>query len=227
MVIFHGFPSIVKEAVFTKHPGLLIDDPLIEGPRGDDNLENGTRFVHVGDDAVAHLLLLGLIEFIGIKIRPVGHGQNLTCFGIDQDRRCSRWVKFPEGRIDFILHDGLQSHVDREADIGAVLGQLFLTTVGDDFQPLTVVFDPAESVLASQLVIEGFLDSVDSVAAMIHKTEHMAEHLPIWIAAHRIFLEIKPSKPRFLHRGDHFLCLLLGHLLFDDHIGALGGKLLG
>ena len=61
MVIIDGLPLVGKVPVLAKDTGFVIDDSVVHCRRCHDNLERRSRLVHVGDGAVAHLILFGLV----------------------------------------------------------------------------------------------------------------------------------------------------------------------
>ena len=72
--------------------------------------------------------------------------------------------------VDLLLDDRLETHVDREPDIGSLLGQLLLAAVEHDFPAFAVTLDPAEALVPTEFRIEDLLDPVDPMAAPVGKS---------------------------------------------------------
>ena len=136
-------------------------------------------------------------------------------------------MKFLICGINLLLDNGLQSHVDTQSDVSTLFRKLFLPPVNHDLSSPSVVLDHPKPILTAEFSIEHLLNPVDAMPRVVNKAEHMAEHFPIGVAAHRILLEVEPPEACFLHCSYHSLRIFLAYCLADHDIGTLGAQLLG
>lgn len=128
------------------------------------------------------------------------------------------------GRIEFLLDDGLEAHVNREADIFAMLRFLFDAAIEHDFTAGAVALDVAISILAGELSIHREFDALHAFAIVVQKSEHMSKHFTIRVGADGILLRKKPTQFLLLHlvqQGDGFF---FRNLALKDDVFFPGGK---
>ena len=202
VVVLQNAAAVGEASVFAEYGGLFIDLAFVERACSNDDLECRSGFDHVDDGPVFHLLRLRLARLVRVEAWAAGHGKNGSCFWIHKDGVGGFGLQILVGGIEFLLHDGLQTHVDGEADIFAVLWILFDATVEDDLAPHAVALDKAIAVLPGELAVHREFDALHAFSLMVQKTKDVAENLAIRVDADGVLFRVDAAQILFLHLAE-------------------------
>src|SRR5215510_7896514 len=119
--VTEAVPGIVKNvsgemegAVLAEEMVIQCNDSLIECTREYDCLERRSGFEFIRDDPVPKIPNRSVAPgLVGIEAGQRGHGQNLSRFGTDDDRRSAEWQVAGHRCRQLGFHDALYGGVER------------------------------------------------------------------------------------------------------------------